>query len=333
VRKTTTFAILLAIGVVSFFLSLSAGGVSLSLKEVWEALTHTGSEINKTIIWQIRLPRILLGLFVGGGLAASGCVFQGMLRNPLADPYTLGISGGAAFGAAVGVISSSHFLIPLGSYWLPVCAFLGALLATVLVYVLANRMYFSTSSLILGGILLSFLFTSLVFLIFAVSRAEDVQRTILWLMGDLSGAQYPIIKSVGMFLGVALSVLLLFTPDLNILTLGEEKALHLGVSVDRLVKFLFILSALITGTCVSASGVIGFVGLMIPHLTRQVTGPDHRLLVPASIVTGASFLILADALARTAVAPLELPVGVITGLLGSCFFLLFLFRKSSWEVF
>jgi iron complex transport system permease protein len=194
-------------------------------------------------------------------------------------------------------------------------------------------MYFSTSSLILGGILLSFLFTSLVFLIFAVSKAEDVQRTVLWLMGDLSGAQYPIIRSVAIFLAAGLSILFLFTPDLNILTLGEEKALHLGVSVDRLVKFLFILSALITGTCVSASGIIGFVGLMIPHLTRQLTGPDHRILVPASVLSGAGFLILADTFARTVVSPLELPVGVITGLLGSFFFLLFLFKKSSWEVF
>jgi iron complex transport system permease protein len=333
VKKFTIFIILFGALIASFLLSLSGGGVSLSLKELWEALNYGGSEINRTIVWQIRLPRILLGLLVGGGLAASGCVFQGMLRNPLADPYTLGISGGAAFGAAVGVITSSRFLIPIGTYWLPLCAFLGALLATVLVYALANRMYFSTSSLILGGILLSFLFTSLVFLIFAVSKAEDVQRTVLWLMGDLSGAQYPIIRSVAVFLAIGLSVLLLFTPDLNILTLGEEKALHLGLSVNRLVKFLFILSALITGTCVSASGIIGFVGLMIPHLTRQLTGPDHRILVPASVLTGASFLILADTLARTVVAPLELPVGVITGLLGSFFFLLFLFRKSSWEVF
>ncbi len=332
-KGTAILGILLVVAVLSFLLSLSAGGGSLSLGEVWLALNHHGTSVNETIVWQIRLPRILLGLLVGGGLAASGCVFQGMLRNPLADPYTLGISGGAAFGVALGVISVSRFLIPMGSYLLPLCAFLGALLATILVYVLANRMYFSSSSLILGGILLSFLFTSLVFLIFAVSKAEDVQRTVLWLMGDLSGAQYPVITSVAIFLTIGLSVLFLFTPDLNILTLGEEKAMHLGVSVDRLVKFLFILSALITGTCVSASGIIGFVGLMIPHLTRQLTGPDHRILVPASVITGGSFLILADSLARTLVAPLELPVGVITGLLGSFFFLLFLFRKSSWEVF
>lgn len=332
-RKTTILGILLGVSVISFFLSLSVGGVSLTIREVWQALNHHGSTMNETIVWDIRLPRILLGMLVGAGLAASGCVFQGMLRNPLADPYTLGISGGAAFGAALGVVSSSHFQIPLGSYWLPFCAFSGALLATVLVYALASRMYFSTSSLILGGILLSFLFTSLVLLIFAVSKAEDVQRAVLWLMGDLSGAQYPVIKSVATFLTAGLFVLLLFTPDLNMLTLGEEKALHLGVSVNRLVKILFILSALVTGTCVSASGIIGFVGLMIPHLTRQLTGPDHRVLVPASIVSGASFLILADALARTVVSPLELPVGVITGLLGSFFFLLFLFRKSSWEVF
>lgn len=332
-KKVTILGLLFGFVIVSFLIALSSGGVSLSIKEVWAALSHGGSEINETIVWQIRLPRILLGLLVGGGLAASGCVFQGMLRNPLADPYTLGISGGAAFGAALGVLTSARFVIPMGSYWLPFCAFLGALIATVLVYILATRMLFSTSSLILGGILLSFLFTSLVFLIFAVSRAEDVQRTVLWLMGDLSGAQYPIIKSVAIFLGAGLTVLFLFTPDLNILTLGEEKALHLGVSVDRLVKFLFILSALVTGTCVSASGIIGFVGLMIPHLTRQITGPDHRLLVPASVLTGGGFLILADTLARTIVSPLELPVGVITGLLGSFFFLLFLFRKSSWEVF
>lgn len=202
-----------------------------------------------------------------------------------------------------------------------------------LVYALATRIFFSTSSLILGGILLSFLFTSLVFLAFAVSRAEDVQRAVLWLMGDLSGAQYSMVRIVSLFLSIGLALVFLFTPDLNILTLGEEKALHLGIPVDRLVKFLFLLASLITATCVSATGIIGFVGLMVPHLTRQITGPDHRILVPACVLSGASFLILADTLARSLIAPLELPVGVITGILGSGFFLIFLLRKSEWEIF
>lgn len=331
-RYVTIFLLLLLFAVVACFLSLSWGGVSLTFREIWQALNYQGSSTNIAILWQIRMPRILLGLLVGGGLAASGCVFQGMLRNPLADPYTLGISGGAAFGATLGVITTGAGFLT-GIFWLPLCAFAGAILAMFLVYALATRIFFSTSSLILGGILLSFLFTSLVFLAFAVSRAEDVQRAVLWLMGDLSGAQYSMVRIVSLFLSVGLALVFLFTPDLNILTLGEEKALHLGIPVDRLVKFLFLLASLITATCVSATGIIGFVGLMVPHLTRQITGPDHRILVPACVLSGASFLILADTLARSLIAPLELPVGVITGILGSGFFLIFLLRKSEWEIF
>jgi iron complex transport system permease protein len=331
-RNLRLVILLFAFTAASFLISLSWGGVSLSLTEIWKALNHQGSPTNIAIIWQIRMPRILLGLLVGGGLAASGCVFQGMLRNPLADPYTLGISGGSAFGATIGVVITGAGIFS-GMFWLPLCAFAGAVLAMVLVYVLATRIFFSTSSLILGGILLSFLFTSLVFLVFAVSRAEDVQRAVLWLMGDLSGARYPMIQSVALFLTVGLVFVFLLTPDLNILTLGEEKALHLGLPVSRLVKILFLLASLITGACVSAGGIIGFVGLMVPHLTRQITGPDHRRLIPASLLTGASFLILADTLARSIIAPLELPVGVITGILGSVFFLIFLLRKRQWEIF
>ena len=331
-RKILLFSLLIIILFLSFCLSLMFGASSLPMEKVFDAFFFPrDSGIHQTIVWQVRFPRILLSLFVGAGLAACGCVFQGMLRNPLADPYTLGVSGGAALGATLGIIFGLGS--PLGKFSLPCCAFFGAFISISLVYLVAQRRHFSVPTLILGGVILSFLFSSCVLLIFAISKAQDVHSAILWLMGDLSSASTSLIKIVICFILAGIVLLFIFSRDLNLLTLGEEKATHLGLETDLVKKLLFIIASLITGACVSASGIIGFVGLIVPHFMRRFTGPDHQILIPASILGGAIFLALCDTLARTIIAPLELPVGVITGILGGLFFLIFLFRSKRWEIF
>jgi len=187
--------------------------------------------------------------------------------------------------------------------------------------------------LILGGVVLSFLFSSVVFLIFSLSKSEDIHGVILWLMGDLSSTPISLIKIVLFFIVPSIVLLVAYSRDLNILTLGEEKAFYLGVNSKQVKKILFLIASCTTGACVAASGIIGFVGLMIPHFMRRVVGVNHQVLLPASCIAGATLVILCDAVARTIVMPLELPVGVITGILGGLFFLVFLFKFKHWENF
>lgn len=331
-RKVFLFSLLFILLCLSFFLSFLLGGSKLACAEAINALLHPHScGVSQTIVWQIRFPRILLSLLIGAGLAACGCVFQGMLRNPLADPYTLGISGGAALGATLGIVF--RLGNSLGEFSLPVCAFFGAFLCICLVYLVAQRRRFSIPTLILAGVILSFVFSACVMLIFAISEAQDVHGAVLWLMGDLSWASASLTKVVAYFIIAGIGLLLCFSRDLNLLTLGEEKAAHLGLETELVKKLLFIITSLITGACVAASGIIGFVGLIVPHFMRRFTGPDHQALIPASILGGAIFLILCDTLARIIIAPLELPVGVITGIFGGLFFLIFLFRSKKWGIF
>lgn len=315
-----TFFLLLIV-----FISIMFGGSKMKAAEVFYGILHPwDANSSSTIIWHIRFPRIILGILVGMGLASSGCVFQGMLRNPLADPYTLGISGGAAFGATVGIISG---LTNINVLFMPVCAFIGTLLCILLVYFISSRKNFSLSSLILSGVILGFFFSSFVLLIYAVSDAQKIHSTILWLMGDLSSPETSLLKVISIFILAGIALLLLFGQELNLLALGDEKAFNLGVETTSVKKSLFIVSSFVTAACVSASGIIGFVGLIIPHVMRRIVGPNHQILIPASALGGAIFLVLCDTVARTIMAPVELPVGVITGFLGGIFFLIFLLKS------
>jgi len=322
------FALLILALAASFVVSNFAGAGRLSFSKATYCLFHPASTgIERDIIWQIRFPRIVLGMLVGAGLACCGAVFQGLLRNPLAEPYTLGVSGGAALGVTIGVTCA------VSGIYLPFLAFAGSSVSVFLVYLLAIRKRFSNSALILGGVVLSFLFSSLVFLIFSLSKSEDIHGVILWLMGDLSSTPISLIKIVPFFIVPSIVLLFVYSRDLNILTLGEEKAFHLGVDSKQAKKILFLIASCATGACVAASGIIGFVGLMIPHFMRRIVGVNHQALLPASCIAGATLVILCDALARTIVMPLELPVGVITGILGGLFFLIFLLKLKRWENF
>lgn len=312
----------------SFIFSFMYGGSKLSFNDTIYALFHPHSSgTAQAIMWQLRLPRILLGLFVGAGLACAGVVFQALLRNPLAESYTLGVSGGAALGATLGIV----LLLP--AIYLPVFSLLGSCLSIFLVYSIASRRRFSNPILILGGVILNFLFSSLVLLIFAVSRSEQVHTAILWLMGNLSSTPSSLIIAVPILIFPAIVMLLVFARELNILTLGDEKARHLGINVESTKKMFFLIASIITGASIAGAGIIGFVGLIIPHFMRRFTGSDHRLLLPAVAIAGAAFLIICDTLARIIIRPMELPVGVLTGIFGGIFFLTFLLKSKRWEFF
>ena len=288
---------------ISFIIAALFGGSQLNLTKAIYYLFHANKRgVERDIIWIIRIPRIILGAVVGGGLACCGTIFQGLLRNPLAEPYTLGISGGAAFGVALGII------LDLSAVFLPILAFAGGIVSIFLVYIIASKNQFSNSTLILAGVVLSFLFSSLVFLIFSFAKPEDVQGIILWLMGSLSTTQTALIKIVSIVVICSTGLTFIFSRELNIISLGDEKALHLGVDSNRIKKILFILASFITGACVASSGVIGFVGLIVPHFMRRIVGVNHEILLPSSCLAGAIFLVICDTLSRTIIRPLELPV-------------------------
>ncbi len=282
---------------------------------------------NLFILTQIRLPRVLLAALVGGALALCGAVMQGLFRNPLADPYLLGIASGATAGAAL-VIA-----LRLDIYWgaVPLGAFLGGVLAVAIVYRIAQTRWahLDNYALILAGVALAALFSAVTsFLLFYAGASHDARRLIFWILGGLGGAQWVYVFGLLGTLLVAGIIVLLFARDLNALALGEEMAAHLGIEPRHLRKTLLFAVTLLTAVAVAVSGTIGFVGLIVPHMLRLIVGPDHRLLLPASALGGAVLLTLCDAVARTVLIPAELPIGIITALLGAPFFLFLLRRRA-----
>ena len=280
------------------------------------------------IVWQLRLPRVLLGALVGGSLAAAGATLQAVMRSVLADPYILGVSSGASIGAAL-VVVSGVMTSALGGLAITVAAFATGLASVVAVYVAARvRGRVPSVRLLLAGVAWSSFATAVTgFILFLAPDAAQVRGVIFWLMGGLDRADW---TAVAWTAGVGLpacGALLVTARWQNLLLLGDETAGTLGLHVSRARGWLVVLAALVTTTAVAFSGAIGFVGLVVPHALRPFTGPDHRRLLPASIVTGAVLLVWMDALARTLLAPQELPVGLLTGLLGAPFFLLLLRRQ------
>lgn len=327
-KNIYVFSCLLILIFAAVILAVFAGSTGLGVKSIVSALLDPFAQgLEHDIIWKIRMPRVLMSILVGSGLATCGAVFQGILRNPLAEPYTLGVSGGAALGVTVATVAH------LSSFFLPISAALGSLLCVLLVYIVASKKNFSNSTLILSGVVLSYLFSSLVLFIFSISRADDVYKVILWLMGDLSAVTYANLKLCAVFVLPMLAMLLFYAKELNIMTLGDEKARYLGVESVNVKKICFVVASVIVGSCVAASGMIAFAGLIVPHIMRRFVGSDHKVLLPSSLLAGAFFMVFCDTLARTLVRPLELPVGVITGLFGGLFFLFFLLRSKEWKVF
>ncbi|MCX5641876.1 MAG: iron ABC transporter permease [Candidatus Omnitrophica bacterium] len=306
--------------------SLGVGSSEVTLRGLISAITQGRNAAGYSILFDIRLPRIILGFAVGGSLSLAGVILQGMFRNPLVEPYTLGISGGAALGVALNIVLriSGHF----GVLSLPISGFLGALIVSFLVYFLAvKKGTFRTDSFLLTGVMISFISSALMMLLMALSRSEDLQGIIFWMMGSLEEPSRLLLRSELIVAVLGLLASYLFVFDLNAFGLGEEEALHLGVNTERSKRILFVLAAVLTGFAVSVAGIIGFVGLVVPHFVRMFLGGDHRILLIGSFLSGAIFLILCYALARIVIAPLELPVGVITGILGGTLFVYAVSKK------
>jgi len=315
----------LLIGIVLF--SLCAGSVGIPLKKVLQVILEGKGTAEYSILFDIRLPRIILGFAVGGALSLAGVILQGMFRNPLVEPYTLGISGGASLGVCLNIVLRLNSI--LGILSLPLAGFLGAILVIMLVYSLSIRKgILKIQGLLLTGVMISFISSSLIMLIMSVSHIEDLHGIVFWVMGSLEEPNWLLIK---LALGISIFGLVasyVFCFDLNAFSLGEEEAFHLGINVERTKRLLFIIASLLTGLSVSVAGIIGFVGLVVPHFVRMFVGSDHRILLVDSFLCGAGFLIFCDTLARTIFSPLELPVGVITGILGGSFFVYALTKKQ-----
>ncbi len=326
-----TIFVILAILFCMAFLSLVMGTKDIELSKIISIALNGKGTAEYSILFDIRLPRILLGFAVGGALSLAGAVLQGMFRNPLVEPYTLGISGGATLGVVVNLIFGFNRFLGLLS--MPVFGFLGSLLVISIIYGMSiKKGIIRMNGLLLTGVMISFISSSLLMLIFSMSTAEDLHSIIFWIMGSLEEPNWFLIKLiVGIsFAGLILSYI--FCLDLNALALGEEQAMHLGVNVEKTKRIFFIIASVLTGFSVALAGQIGFVGLIIPHTLRLFIGGDHRILLVSSYLGGAAFLIMCDTIARTAASPVELPVGVITGILGGAFFVYALGRRRlTWD--
>lgn len=333
--------LLLALGallLLAFWLSLALGPVSLPLGDtLLAALRLLGVPVGSAelqqaelILGQIRLPRSLLGLCVGAVLALSGVAMQGLFRNPLADPGLVGVAGGAALGAAIAIVGGSligGLPAALSPYLLSICAFAGGLLVTAIVYRFGRRDgQTHVATMLLAGVAMTAMSGAGVGLFTYLADDATLRSLTFWNLGSLNGASYPRLWPLLLVtLGVALW-LPRRADALNALLLGESEARHLGFNVERIKLELVLCTALGVGAAVAAAGLIGFIGLVVPHLMRLLVGPDHRVLLPASLLAGASLLLLADLAARLVLAPAELPIGIITALLGGPFFLYLLVR-------
>lgn len=277
-----------------------------------------GTESEQAIILSLRFPRAVLAGLVGAGLSVSGAIFQALLRNPLADPYILGVSSGAAVGAIVAIVMGLGTL----SFGLPVASFLGALFAVIVVFQFGRQDgKIHPNTLLLAGVIIGSFLSAVIMFFISVSQREELHTIIFWLMGDFSSANIRAIRVVLPYILFGTLFLYVHARQLNLLLSGEESAVQLGVNVERLRLISYLAASLITAASVSVCGLIGFVGLIIPHSVRLIFGPDHRLLIPSSALVGAAFLIASDTFARTLFAPIELPVGVITAAFGGPFFI------------
>ncbi len=330
-RWLAVLGALVALLLVALGLGLAIGPSGLGPGEVWEVLWGGGSGAAADIVLRVRVPRLLLAAEVGAALAVSGALYQALLRNPLADPFILGVSGGAALGGIVAL--SLGGALGLGYAAVPPAAFAGAVITVVLLVVVVGPVgRLAPTTLLLTGVVFNAFASAAIVFLASLAGLTDGARIFLWLIGSLSESRGGADLWVALFLLVGLGCALPLTRSLNALALGEESALQLGVDVRRIQQLLLVATSLMVGAAVSVSGLIGFVGLIVPHALRLRLGADHRLLVPAAALGGAAFLVLSDTLARSLLGGRELPVGAITALAGGPYFL-YLLRRHQGRVF
>lgn len=319
-RPAPLLILLIILSLLSFALAFSSGSMSISFQQIYDSLSaHQNSTVH-TIIWELRAPRAYTAFITGGLLALAGVIMQVLLRNPLADPYILGVSGGASVMALLAISSG------LTGAWVSGGAFTGAMASILLVFSLAHgKGNWNPSRLLLTGVVIAAGWGAVINFILSLSPNQTLKGMLFWLMGDIQ----PDPADLGMLFVLLLGLLVSFAlaRQLNILSRGELQASALGVSVQPLRISLFLLASLLTAFAVIQAGSIGFIGLVVPHMLRLISGSDHRLLIPASVLLGGSLLLIADTLARTIIAPQQLPVGVITAFIGVPFFLILLSRN------
>ncbi len=327
---TTFLRRALALGVMLFaalVLAVGVGAAGVPIATVLQVFAGGGDETARAIVLDLRLPRALVAILAGGGLALSGAVFQALLRNPLAEPYVLGVAGGAAVGAVAGVVFGVARYAPAA---VPLLALAGALGAIALVFRVALRVgrALDTRVLLLAGVVVAAFFNAVILLLLTYADVESFRSAVFWMMGSLSGSTWTTVLLLAAYLIPATAILIAQARPLNLLAIGEETALYLGTRVERVKVIGYIVASLAVAVAVATCGVIGFIGLIVPHAVRMAWGSDHRTLLPASFVAGGIFLLLADTAARTIVAPAELPVGVITALVGVPLFVSLLRRSG-----
>ncbi len=290
----------------------------------------SADDVKKTtyaIIWNVRLPRVFLSALTGGALAIVGATFQGIFRNPLADPHILGVSSGAALGATLAMLSGIQISL-FGLGVIGVFAFIGAILAVILVYGVAKiGVGRSVVNMLLIGTALSTMFSAVISLLMTFNH-DKIEKVYMWTLGSFSSASWDKVRFLLIFTLLGFAILLCFTRELNVILTGEETAKTLGIDTKKVIQILITISSLLVAASVSVSGIIGFVGLIIPHCVRLISGPDYRTLLPYSFFTGAIFMILSDTIARMAVPPSEIPVGIITAIIGAPYFIFILFYRQ-----
>ena len=318
-----------AVAAASILLAPLVGSTSISLRRAFDTSLPFAENVDAQIFFVARLPRTLAGALVGAALAAAGVVFQGLLRNPLATPFTLGVSAGAAFGAMLVITTGWTFGLS-GVPAIPVASFAGSVGAVAIVYALARARHggLSTNVLLLAGVTLNAFFSALILFVQFFADYADLYRMLRWLVGDLDVASYQPILTAAPLLAVAFLVFAWLARPLNLLSLGTDGAETHGIDVRRAQRAAFFSASLATGAAVSVAGPIGFVGIIIPHLVRLIVGADHRVVLPSSALFGAAFLVGCDVVARTLMPPVEVPVGVITAILGGPFFLWLLVKRA-----
>ncbi|MBF0571044.1 MAG: iron ABC transporter permease [Candidatus Omnitrophica bacterium] len=312
--------------VIIVIFSLTLGVAGIPAGKMVSVFLHGPGSTEYSIIFDIRLPRIILAFAVGGSLSLAGVLLQGMFRNSLVEPYTLGISGGAALGVSISIVLG---LAAISRFTFPLFGSLGASMVIGILYLLSlKKVRINLQRLLLIGIMISFISSSLVMLLMSLSSMDSLHGIVFWIMGSLAESDGTLIQiMLAASLGL-LAVSYLFCHHLNAFALGEEEAHHLGIPVESTKRILFLASSLLTGFCVSAAGMIGFVGLVVPHFMRRVVGHDHRILLVSSFLAGAIFLIVCDTVARIIIAPVELPVGVVTGIVGGSIFVYALAKED-----
>ena len=335
------FSVFLAL-IITAMVSISIGAASPSLLQAIPVILsklfpflhiNPGSRLAQLIIWNIRLPRLVLAIIAGAGLAGAGCTMQGVLRNPLVSSYVLGISSAAGFGAALAIVFGVSIL-PFGRWLLVGNAFVFCLIAMIIVYAIARLSGMTIQTVILAGVAVGFLFSALISTIQYLSNSQNaVNAVVFWLMGGLYTATWQGIEICGPIVAVVIILMMLQSWNINIMTMGEDVAISLGVNSKRVLAINMVLETVATASIIAFTGIIGFVDLISPHIGRMLLGNDHRFLIPCSIVIGSFMLLASDTVARMIISPVELPVGIVTSLLGVPFFIYLLIskRRQAWR--